>query len=80
MGAEISISREQREFVEALVATGRYLSIEDAISEAITLLATAERIRNEVKVGIEQADRNEVHDHDTVFENLRAIVASQKNS
>jgi antitoxin ParD1/3/4 len=70
----IRLPQEEQSIVEALVSSGRFASPEDAVAEGIRLLASNERLRREVQLGIDQADRGEVHDHDTVFDQLRAMA------
>ena len=72
---DIQIPQEQRDIVEALVAAGRFSSVEEAIIEGIRLLASNEKLRREIQVGIEQADRGELIDHDTVFAQLKSMAA-----
>ena len=62
---------------EQLVAIGRFSSIEDVVSEGIRRLVSTEELRAKTQVGIEQADRCELVDHDTVFERLRLFAEAQ---
>ena len=73
---DIRIPQEQQAIVERLVAAGRFSSAQEAISEGIRLLASNEKLRQEIQTGIEQADRGEVVDHDTVFAQLRALATA----
>ena len=75
---EIQIPLEQQTIVEGLVATGRFSSVHEAISEGIRLLVSNETLRQEIHVGIEQADRNELIDHDSVFAQLRTMAAASQ--
>jgi antitoxin ParD1/3/4 len=75
---EIQLPQEQRAIVEGLVAAGRFSSVEDVISEGIRLLAYNEKLRREVQVGLEQADRGELIDHDTVFGQLKTLAKEAK--
>lgn len=77
---DIQLPQEQRAIVEGLVAAGRFSSVEEAISEGIRLLASNEKLRREVQVGIQQADRGELIDHDTVFGQLKALAKEAKAS
>ncbi len=70
----IQIPQEQQAIVEGLVAAGRFSSVQEAISEGIRLLASSEKLRQEVQVGKDQADRGELIDHDTVFAQLKAMA------
>ena len=68
----INLPPDQQAFIENLVQSGRFASPDDAISECVRLLVSREQLRAEIAVGIEQADREDVIDHDTVFADLRA--------
>ena len=73
---EVHIAPDQQAIIENLVTSGRFRSVDDVVAEGVRLLATTELLRQEVQVGIEQADRGDVLDHDTVFERLRALAAT----
>jgi putative addiction module CopG family antidote len=77
---EIQLPEEHRSVIENLVDSGRFSSMEDAVLEGVRLLAANERLRSEVQMGINQADRGDVHDHDTVFEQLKAMAAQAESS
>ena len=72
---EIQLPEEHRSVIEGLVASGRFLSAEDAVLEGVRLLAANERLRSHVQVGIDQAEREDVHDHETVFAELKAMAS-----
>lgn len=72
----IDLSDEQQAVIENLVATGRFPSARDAITEGLRLLIARERLKQQVEMGIAQADRGELVDHDTVFAQLRATAAA----
>ena len=72
---DIQLPQEQQSAIEALVTSGRFSSVQEAVSEGIRLLLSNERLREAVQVGIDQADRGELHDHDTVFAQLKAMAA-----
>ncbi len=72
---EVHIAPDQQAIIESLITSGRFRSVDDVVAEGVRLLATTEIIRQKVQVGIEQADRGDVLDHDTVFEKLRALAA-----
>ena len=77
---DIQIPQEQQSIIESLVSSGRFASAQEAISEGLRLLVSNERLRNEVQIGIDQADCGDVHDHDTVFAQLRAMAAEAQAS
>lgn len=72
----IELPAEQRAMVEGLVASGRFNSLNEAIGEAIELLVSREELKQTVQLGIEQADRGEIINHDTVFGQLRIMAAA----
>lgn len=72
---EIQLSEEHRSVIEGLVASGRFLSAEDAVLQGVRLLAANERLRSHVQIGIDQAERGDVYDHDTVFAQLKAMAS-----
>ena len=72
---DIQLPQDQQSAIEAMVTSGRFGSVEEAVSEGIRLLVSNEKLREAVQVGIDQADRGELHDHDTVFAQLKAMAA-----
>ena len=77
---DVQIPQDQQAIVEGLVAAGRFSSVQEAISEGIRLLASSEKLRLEIQVGIDEADRGELHDHDTVFAQLKAMATDAQAS
>jgi putative addiction module CopG family antidote len=77
---EIHLTGEDRTVVENLVAAGRFSSVEEAVLEGVRLLAANERLRGQVQIGIDQADGGDVHDHDTVFEQLKRMALEAEAS
>ena len=76
---DIQLPQEQQSAIEALVSNGRFGSVEEAVSEGIRLLVSNEKLRQAIQVGIDQADNGELHDHDTVFAQLKAVAAEASN-
>lgn len=76
----VELPNDLQAFAEGLVASGRFSSVDEVLSEGVRLLASQERLRQEVRLGIEQADRGEFVDHDTVFAHLRMIASSGQDS
>ena len=68
----LNLPTEQQAFISGLVQSGRFASVNDAISEGIRLLVSQEQFKQEIQVGIQQADRGELTDHATVFKHLRS--------
>ena len=71
---------EEKELIESLVAAGRFSSLSEAISAGIRLLVSQERLKQELEVGVAQADRGELVDHDTVFAQLRMMAAAASDT
>jgi len=71
---EIQLPEEQRSVIENLVASGRFSTMQDAVVEGVRLLAASENLRSQIQIGIDQADRGDVHEHKTVFQQLRAMA------
>ena len=70
----VRLPREQQAIVEEWVATGRFSPVDEVISAGIRLLESNEKLRDQVQMGIEQADRGDVIDHHTVFAQLKAMA------
>lgn len=73
---DIQLPADQQSLVESLVASGRYSSASEVIVAGVQMLAATERLRQEVQLGIEQADRGELVDHETVFARLKALATT----
>lgn len=76
----IQLPPNDQQAAEALVAMGRYSSVEDVVSEGVRQLFKSEQLRAKVQIGINQADRGEVVDHDTVFLRLRSLAESNDST
>ncbi len=72
---DIQLPQDQQSAIEAMVANGRFNSVQEAVAEGIRLLVSNEKLREAVQVGINQADKGELHDHDTVFAQLKTMAA-----
>ncbi len=70
----LNLSAEANEFVRGLVAQGKYQNEEEAVVDGIRLLMGREKLRNEIQVGIQQLDRGEVCDEETVFAEVDAVI------
>jgi len=68
MGIEISAQNEL--YLQRLVAQGLYRDQAEAMDEAVELLKRRDRLRSDVRAGIEQADRGELLDAESVFQRL----------
>lgn len=70
----LNLSAEANEFVRGLIAQGKYQNEEEAVVDGIRLLMGREKLRNEIQVGIEQLDRGEFCDEETVFAEVDAVI------
>jgi putative addiction module CopG family antidote len=75
---EVYLTPDQLAVVEGLVASGRFRSVDEAVAEGVRMLASAERLRDEVEKGIQQAERGELEEHDTVFARLKTLAGSSQ--
>lgn len=73
----IDLPAEQQAFIQDLVAAGRFSSQSEAICQAVALLISREQLKQKVQIGIEQADRGLLIDHDTVFGQLRMMAVGR---
>ncbi len=76
----VELPSDLQTLAESLVASGRFSSIGEVLGEGVRLLASQERLRQQIEVGIEQADRGEVVDHDTVFAHLRSTISAAQDA
>jgi antitoxin ParD1/3/4 len=71
----VSLTPELERFVEARVASGRYLTASEVVREGLRLLEEREvsrqtaldEVRRKISVGLEQAERGELFDGEEVF-------------
>ncbi len=79
----LNLPVEANDFVKGLVAQGKYQTEEAAVVDGIRLLMSREKLRSEMQVGIDQLDRGESCDEETVFSEVDAAIneveASQQN-
>lgn len=82
----VSLTPELEQFVESRVASGRYQTASEVIREGLRLLeerehtreAALKELRAQLRRGIEQADRGDLIDGDTVFEEIRQLSARRR--
>jgi antitoxin ParD1/3/4 len=86
MERSFDLGREQEDFIDEAVRTGRFETPEAVIRESLRLLqeqeAAEERFRAAIQKGIDAADRGELVDADEVFDRLerkyRAMAEQRK--
>ena len=82
----VSLTPELEQFVQSRLASGRYQTASEVVREGLRLLEEREEARetalNEIRAkiqrGIEQADRGELLDGDTVFEEIGQLGARRR--
>jgi len=72
---ELNLPAQANAFVKGLVAQGKYQNEEEAVVDGIQLLMGREKLRNEIQEGINQLDRRESWDEETVFAEVDAVIA-----
>jgi antitoxin ParD1/3/4 len=84
----ISLTPELDAFLQSRVNSGRYQTASEVVREALRLLERQERERDEafrqlktkLERGAAQADRGELLDGDTVFEELRELIDERRRA
>lgn len=67
---EIAISPQTERLIETILETGRYENMDEMLSTAVSMLLDLEeseklaRLRADIRIGIEQADRGECVEFD----------------
>ena len=72
----IDLPPNEQNAAEHLVAMGKFKSVEEVVVESVRRFVSSEKLREQVQTGIDQADRGELLDHDTVFAKLRSLAAA----
>jgi antitoxin ParD1/3/4 len=70
----IELPSTQQNYLEGLVADGRFPTVNDAVREGVDLLISREDLKRQVQIGIEQADRGELSEHGLVFQRVRSAA------
>jgi antitoxin ParD1/3/4 len=81
----VSVGREFEEFVRAKVESGDYASVSEVVRDGLRLLrekeslleARLQSLRGEIQKGIDQAERGELRDGETVMAELRAKLLAR---
>ena len=82
----VSLTPELEQFVQSRVASGRYQTASEVVREGLRLLEEREEsretalkeLRAKIRRSVEQADRGELLDGDTVFEEIRQMSARRR--
>jgi antitoxin ParD1/3/4 len=70
----LNLPTDAREFVKGLVAQGKYQNEEAAVVDGIRLLMGREKLRSEIQTGIDQLNRGQTCDEETVFAEVDAVI------
>jgi antitoxin ParD1/3/4 len=81
----LALTPELEQFIQNQVAIGKYASADEVLIAGLKLLEEREHLyhgrfeelQREIMVGIEEADRGELIDGETVFHNLREKLAQR---
>jgi antitoxin ParD1/3/4 len=86
MAKKYAIRPDLQEFLDRLVASGRYEDVEDAISDGLELLKDREFAREgrraelltKINEGIADVRAGRVHDAEDVFREMEELIASKE--
>lgn len=81
----VSVGQEFEEYVRAKVESGDYASVSEVVRDGLRLMrekeqlfeARVQSLRGEIQKGIDQVERGEVRDGETVMSELRAKLLSR---
>ena len=81
----VSVGQEFEEYVRAKVKSGDYASVSEVVRDGLRLMQEKEQLfearlqslRGEIQKGIDQVERGEVRDGETVMAELRAKLLSR---
>ena len=82
----VSLTPELEQFVQSRVASGRFQTASEVVREGLRLLEERElaretalkELRSKIRRAVEQADRGEFLDGDSVFEEIRQLSARRR--
>ena len=82
----VSITPELEEFVQSLVASGRYHSASEVVRDALRLLRRhdeltrieAEELRREIQLGLDDLEQGRVVDGEQAFEEIRRMSRERR--
>ena len=84
---EIALTPEVEQYIQEKISSGQYASASEVLLASIKLLQDIEQtyqgryqaLRDEVRLGIEAADRGELVDAETVFAQLEERLNQKRN-
>ena len=83
----VSVGKDFEEFVKAKVSSGDYASVSEVVREGLRLLKERERLleariqslRGDIQIGLDQADRGELLDGETVMQDLHSVLERRRS-
>ncbi|WP_353572889.1 type II toxin-antitoxin system ParD family antitoxin [Candidatus Albibeggiatoa sp. nov. BB20] len=67
----ITLNSQAEAFVQQSLQSGRYRSIDELVNDALCLMG---KLKADIQVGIEQADRGDLIDAEHVFESINKKI------
>jgi antitoxin ParD1/3/4 len=81
---KIDLKPEHEQFVQKQLSTGRYITVDELISAALTLLLEQEQrleeLRQKIALGTEQIQQGKVVDGETVFARLQEKISQMSQT
>lgn len=77
---DLNLPVEANDFVKSLVAQGKYQSEEAAVVDGIRLLKGREELRAKIATGVDQLDRGESFEEESVFDEVEAEITRIESS
>jgi antitoxin ParD1/3/4 len=77
----IKLSAEWEALLQDRVRAGAYPTVEDAVAEALELLKARDELRQDIQLGVDEADRGELVDFDAediIAEGRRSLEARKR--
>lgn len=68
---EIELPNDAVRFIEGLVASGAYPSLDEAVTDGVRLLMIRQQLQAEIQKGIDELDAGQGVEGDSVFAELR---------
>lgn len=68
---KINLSDTAQQRIEELIASGRFADATEVIDAALAYFTAEEHLREQVQIGLDQANRGELLEHEQVFADLR---------
>ena len=67
----VDLPADAAQFIEGLVASGQYKSVDDAVADGVRLLMHRQRLRADIQKGIDELDAGQGIEGSEVFADLR---------